>query len=511
VGDNWETGGTTDTCAADSEVAADLPHASTRSSSRLSRLSSRLARRGVTQKIRSEYEATSQRVNAESEDTTKVQRAVAAVLAAFSHCVEVCSKRQLGFEGVHKFVHGKSFQIWVSVAILLNAVFIGLSSDYMMEKAITEFRNQDSFSEENRPTWMLVSDVLFNVIFVVELALRIVALEGQFLVGPEWRWNLMDVVLVMSSVMELMLIAFNFDLSFIRVVRLLRILRSFRVFQLLRWATLFGNLRLMLLAIMKSAVPFMWAVMVLLTEIFLFAVLFVHGVSEYLSEAGPDDPFADEMQTYFGSMLMTLLTLFMSISGGVSWWEVMQLLIEVSLIYAFLFVFYVLVTVLAAMNIITGIFVNDAMEAARADHDLMMQLEQQGTKALMASLQSIFSEIDQDKGGTITFEEFEKNIKRDEVRVIFQMLGIDVTDAVSFFKVLDADGSDVLEIEEFVMGCLRFKGNAKTIDIECHVLETKKMVAKQMSFNEMCVDKLSLIQNNLTAVRTKLGFDVGEV
>jgi len=314
----------------------------------------------------------------------------------------------------------------------------------------------------------------------------------------------MDVVLVLSSILELLLIAFNFDLSFIRLLRLLRILRSFRVFQLLRWASLFGNLRLMLLAIMKSAVPFLWAGAILLTLIFLFAVLFIHGVAEHLTVADPQDPFVEEMQIFFGSMPMALLTLFMSISGGVSWWEVIQALLEVSWVYVLLFVFYVLVTVLAALNVITGIFVNDAMEAARADHDLMMQLEQQGTKSLMASLKSIFGGIDEDASGTISFEQFEKHILRDEVRYIFQMLGIEVTDAVSFFKILDVDGSADLELEEFVMGCLRFKGNAKTVDIECHLLEMKKMISKHGKCTKSFGKRLDAIQENVAEMRGRL-------
>lgn len=41
----------------------------------------------------------------------------------------------------------------------------------------------------------------------------------------------------------------------------------------------------------------------------------------------------------------------------------------------------------------------------------------------------------------------------------------DVWDAWSFFKMLDLDESGAVDMEEFLMGCLRVRGAAKAIDI----------------------------------------------
>ena len=38
----------------------------------------------------------------------------------------------------------------------------------------------------------------------------------------------------------------------------------------------------------------------------------------------------EEMNTFFGSLSMTMLTLFMSVAGGVDWWEVMRLTLEIT-------------------------------------------------------------------------------------------------------------------------------------------------------------------------------------
>ena len=47
------------------------------------------------------------------------------------------------------------------------------------------------------------------------------------------------------------------------------------------------------------------------------------------------------------------------------------------------------------------------------------------------------------------------------MRVYFESLGLDVDDAWGFFKLLDSDGGGSVEIEEFFLGCLRFRGQAR--------------------------------------------------
>eukprot|EP00438_Fugacium_kawagutii_P030796 Skav221445 [mRNA] locus=scaffold140:122696:125024:+ [translate_table: standard] len=92
-----------------------------------------------------------------------------------------------------------------------------------------------------------------------------------------------------------------------------------------------------------------------------------------------------------------------------------------------------------------------------------------------------FGRVDLLPGGVITFEAFQRNLKAAEVREYFQTLGaldsrvtcqsLDVWDAWSFFKLLDEDGGGEVEVEaprepqEFLMGCLRLRGQATAMDV----------------------------------------------
>merc|ERR1712136_236606 len=111
------------------------------------------------------------------------------------------------------------------------------------------------------------------------------------------------------------------------------------------------------------------------------------------------------------------------------------------------------------------------------------------------TLKELFDKISVDGGGTITLPEFETHLQKDEVRVVFQSLGLEVSDAVSFFRILDVDGSQELEIDEFVIGCCRYKGKTKTIDLEVAIMVKKINTAQ-------CVmdDRLSEIESSLGVI-----------
>ena len=314
--------------------------------------------------------------------------------------------------------------------------------------------------------------------FAVELLLRLVAHEGRFCFGEGGYWNMFDAVLVATSFVDMYLVATNLNLTFMRVLRLIRIVRALRMVRLLRFAGAMKSMRLMILAIIQSAGPLLIASFVLMMVIFIFAVVVLNGVAGYVEGAHSDDAYVDSMQVYFCSMPMTLLTLFMSITGGLSWWEVQRLLLEVHVVYGLLFVCFISIMLLAVLNIITGIFVNDALEMAASDQDVMMQAEQEMKLDQVKKLRQLFDRFDSNEKSVLTLGDFESHIRDPEVQVILGMLGLDISEAPAFFKLLDVDKSGEVEIDEFVMGCLNLKGKTKMMDMEVTVQDTRRMVKK---------------------------------
>merc|ERR1719434_558147 len=166
----------------------------------------------------------------------------------------------------------------------------------------------------------------------------------------------------------------------------------------------------------------------------------------------------------------------MAMSGGIDWWDVVHPLLKIHAVYALLFLLFVLLMVVVVLNIITGAFVNDAVALARKDEDLRMQQELSESRHLTNRLNSLFHEIDEENTGMFSLQDLQVHLQREEVGLLFTLLGIEVTDAVSFFNLLDIDGSGAVEIEEFVMGCLRLQGRSGMMNMEINIQETGRIV-----------------------------------
>merc|ERR1712135_132710 len=103
---------------------------------------------------------------------------------------------------------------------------------------------------------------------------------------------------------------------------------------------------------------------------------------------------------------------------------------------------FIAIMVFALLNIVTGIFVNDAVEMAQMDKDVTRLLEEP------------------------------------ELVHIFAHLGLEVTEAVDLFEALDVDENKELEVQEFVVGCMQLRGQAKTVDVVIQMRQTRRILTQ---------------------------------
>merc|ERR1719189_2080133 len=90
----------------------------------------------------------------------------------------------------------------------------------------------------------------------------------------------------------------------------------------------------------------------------------------------------------------------------------------------------------------------------------------------------LLQEIDSGCTGFISREELEEAFKSDKIRFSFKALDIDIHDSNYLFDMLDDDGSGEVDMEEFVTGCQRLKGNAKSIDIHTLIFTINHLMKK---------------------------------
>merc|ERR1712048_777859 len=77
----------------------------------------------------------------------------------------------------------------------------------------------------------------------------------------------------------------------------------------------------------------------------------------------------------------------------------------------------------------------------------------------------LFNDMDQDGAGTIGLEQIQALLEDPRVQGYFTALGLDPNDTERLFKLIDDDGSGDVDVTEFLEGCLRLKGQARSIDV----------------------------------------------
>jgi len=128
------------------------------------------------------------------------------------------------------------------------------------------------------------------------------------------------------------------------------------------------------------------------------------------------------------------------------------------------------------LNVVVGTFVATATEIASKDREAFVKAELRSWELSTCRIKTFFHEADVDKSGTLSWEEFRNHLQNPTVRAYFNGIGLDVSQAHALFELLDTDGNDSVTIDEFLDGCMRLKGEAKSVDT--HMLH---MMVQRMS------------------------------
>jgi len=255
----------------------------------------------------------------------------------------------------------------------------------------------------------------------------------------------------------------------------------------------------MIVSIISSLMTLTWALALLLIIMYCFSVCFIQAGSNYLRSGDPIPEWMEEkLRTNFKSLVVTMYTLLCAISGGQDWHGYNDTLQNISGFYSFLFCFYIIFVLFGVMNVLTGVFVESATEVSKVDNDLFIQNQLATNASVMKQIEKLFRELDVDGSGTIEWEELANNLNDPRVQAYFTELQLDSMQAEGLFALLDQDDSGAVPIEEFMMGCLKLKGGAKTVDIAMVMYDQKRSShLLQQEFAELALD-LKFIRAEVT-------------
>lgn len=386
-------------------------------------------------------------------------------------------------------VESQAFDAVSAFAIIYNAALLGAASDYSARN------NTDPSSP---PTFYQVSDRICTGWFLIELCLRLGSAGlRDWLFGPLWAWNVFDFIVVASDVLMTIIDAImteaQVDLSFLRMLRVLRVTRAIRVVRLVRF---FKELRMMVFSVLRSGTSLLWSLILFGLITYIFGIFLMQQVTDHLWDQYEGDYSritdpekvlqVDHFKEYWGSLTKSMYTMYACMSSGIGWSDIANELHEISWINSAMIGFFIFFCTVVVMNIITGIFVDTAIQSAQSDRDEIIQEQIHSQESELAKLKQAFLEADNDGSMTITLVEFQDHLKDQHVRAHLASIGLEIHEAMGLFKLLDIDGSGAVGIEEFVIGCMRLKGSAKSIDLATLMYENKRMLEQASHFHQYC-------------------------
>jgi hypothetical protein len=274
--------------------------------------------------------------------------------------------------------------------------------------------------------------------------------------------------------------------TLLRVLRVVRIVRVARIIRVMRF---FRELRMMLFAILNSFKSLMWVILVLGVVFYIFGISFTAATTSYLETAEMWNAQENKyLILYFGSLSDAMLSLFMSMTGGNDWAQYYDALETLPFHNQMLFVLFIMFSFFAVVNVVTGIFVESAMQSGSKDRQIIINEEMSSKQAYLEEMRDLFNEMDSDSTGLITLEEFERSLNDEKVIAYFNHLKLDVSDARILFQLLDFDQSDQIAINEFVYGCYKFQGESRALDVKIMEYEVKFLKEMVVGFSRTLND-----------------------
>jgi len=320
------------------------------------------------------------------------------------------------------------------------------------------------------PMWLEVLRLGSCVMFGLEIACRI------YIQGPGfgfwncskrfWQWHWFQTMVVVAQGCEWLVSSGHLWFGFavhpfhssgtrqmLRVLASLRIVRTLHVVDNLDYG---GEFHLMMASLSGSIISLGWASFFVVTPMFVFAMMLTQAVMDMMVTSREEFDSSHELRHYFGSLERSMLTLFESIAGGLSWEGAMFALRHHDFMWLSRgYIIFMVIVMFAVLNVVTGVFVTSAMASS----------DPEKRKAALVNLGKFFDAADADGSGTLDEPEFNFMVDTSkDLKLILQTLGIGHDEALELFELMDQDGSGELESDEFVKGVTKFQGQVSAID-----------------------------------------------
>lgn len=283
-------------------------------------------------------------------------------------------------------------------------------------------------------------------------------------------------VLPIHLVYDMVLSGMSINVSFLRVLRLLKLAKVIRVVRLMRFCR---ELRVMLVMVVGSLSTLFWALVMLSLIIYIFSIIIVQGVQAHIAEGSSDERDALLLE-FWGSLGISMITLYQAITGGYDWDYVADPLLALGPHYYAVFCVYLGGLTLSVLNILIGMFCDKAMLVKNKDIDRVMLEAEKMRERQQARVLKLFHE-DGAKG--VSWNTFVKMMPaQPAISDFMRLCELELGDAESIFRAITCSRDEHVRGEDFIMACLKVSGDVKRRDVVTLVSNMKMYQTQMMCF-----------------------------
>eukprot|EP00928_Gymnodinium_smaydae_P040720 TRINITY_DN27598_c0_g1_i2.p1 TRINITY_DN27598_c0_g1~~TRINITY_DN27598_c0_g1_i2.p1 ORF type:complete len:542 (+),score=52.20 TRINITY_DN27598_c0_g1_i2:104-1729(+) len=353
--------------------------------------------------------------------------------------------------------------------ILLNAFMIGVSLDV-----------------DSTGTFWVVSQVVFSLLFLLEIGFKIVrnGFCGFYWHTEQWISHWFDSLLVVVDAMQVFSsllvpgVGNRMDQGGVpsaSLFRILRFLRFSRVLRVLR-SDAFSDLQAMLQGFVGAITTLFWAILFFLLVIYVAALFCREAFGEFE---------VPNVKEHFHSVPRAMLTIFRcsfgecDSAGGVPIFE--HVILHYGEMYSAAYCAFTFFVTVGLFNVISAVFVDSVYRAqSRVETEKMnvrLQDEQKFAGTVCLLLRRLLSLTGNEVTGSLASQEhllFSKEFNKEDIdalvidtmaRTALSDLDIDPNDHHRLSDILDPDQSGTIDVFELLDGLRRLRGQPRRSDI----------------------------------------------
>jgi len=416
------------------------------------------------------------------------------------------SQKNLSGSWLKNVVKSRFFDLMSATVIVLNAATISVTA----EQSITYALRNIGSSYAAGSSLLKAASCFFAAFYTGELFLRMHVYRISFFVGSDWRWNALDILLVVAGLYDFLSVAIQFNsganVAWLRVLRLMKMLKMLRLVRVMRF---FKKLRLMIASIAGSVSTLFWSVLMLTLMMYIFGLVFLQAVTGYLEESSAthiDEDSVNLIRTYWSSVLQATVSLYMAITGGCDWEQLAKPLKDAGGHYYFLFLFYISFAAIAVLNVLTGMFVDAAMKVSDNEDGSVLAEIMEKEREIFVNFERLFVRKGAPRRtGLIKWRQLHESRNTPEVKDFLKCLEITMDDAKKVYKMMEQNGS--VKFEEFLIGCSKAKDDIKALDtvaMTCDHQRAHTQMSVLMQYIQERFDEVHKLFEMLGAPSTRL-------